>query len=43
MSMCVNIYGVPNIDRVNKAKEARDIMNSLGIEVSRRIRQYNRI
>lgn len=32
MSMCVNIYGVPDIDRVNKAKEARDIMNSLGIK-----------
>lgn len=32
MSMCVNIYGVPNIDRVNKAKEARDIMNNLGIK-----------
>ena len=32
MSICVNIYGVPNIDRVNKAKEARDIMNNLGIK-----------
>lgn len=32
MSICVNIYGVPNIDRVNKSKEARDIMNNLGIK-----------
>lgn len=32
MSICVNIYGVPDIDRVNKAKEARDIMNNLGIK-----------
>ena len=27
MSMHVNIYGVPDIDRVNKAKEARDGIN----------------
>ena len=32
MSMHVNIYGVPDIDRVNKAKEARDIMKNLGIK-----------
>lgn len=32
MSMHISIHGVPDNDRVNKAKEARDIMNSLGIE-----------